>query len=209
MTAPRIADIHTHNLRAIPGTAIVNIEPDAGIPPLAPAGALYSTGVHPWRSDRAEELWPLVERLARDERIVAIGETGLDRLRGAPLQAQGALMERHARLAESLGKPLIVHCVRAWAELLQLHSRLRPAVPWIVHGFRGAPALAGRLLDAGMHLSLGPRFNAATAAAIPASRLHLETDDDPAATIAGVARDVALARGTDPATLLQSISAPI
>lgn len=198
MIPPGVTDIHTHNLHAPAGTAIVNIEPDrpGGIPADAPAGALYSTGVHPWRSTEAATLWPLVEQLAADGRIAAIGEAGLDRLKGAPLPEQIELLERHARLADALGKPLIVHCVRAWAELMALHRRLHPAQPWIVHGFRGAPALAAQLTDAGMYISLGPLFNPATAAAIPADRLLLETDDHPGATIDAVARAVAQARAS-------------
>ncbi len=166
-----IRDVHTHSLHAGPG-AIINIEPDT---PLPPQGT-FSTGVHPWRSSEAGTLWPLVEKTAADPRIAAIGECGLDRLRGAPLPRQAELLRLHALLAERLRKPLIVHCVRAWAELLAAHRAIRPAQPWIIHGFRGAPALARRLLDAGMHISLGERFNPLTAAVIPDSRLHVETD---------------------------------
>ena len=166
-----IRDVHTHNLHAGPG-AIINIEPDT---PLPPEGT-FSTGVHPWRSSEAGTLWPLVEKTAADPRIAAIGECGLDRLRGAPLPRQAELLRLHALLAERLRKPLIVHCVRAWAELLAAHRAIRPAQPWIIHGFRGAPALARRLLDAGMHISLGELFNPLTAAVIPDSRLHVETD---------------------------------
>ena len=112
--------------------AIINIEPDT---PLPPQGT-FSTGVHPWRSSEAGTLWPLVEKTAADPRIAAIGECGLDRLRGAPLPRQAELLRLHALLAERLRKPLIVHCVRAWAELLAAHRAIRPAQPWIIHGFR-------------------------------------------------------------------------
>ena len=127
-----IRDVHTHNLHAGPG-AIINIEPDT---PLPPEGT-FSTGVHPWRSSEAGTLWPLVEKTAADPRIAAIGECGLDRLRGAPLPRQAELLRLHALLAERLRKPLIVHCVRAWAELLAAHRAIRPAQPWIIHGFPG------------------------------------------------------------------------
>ena len=150
-----MTDVHTHNLAAGPD-AIINIEPDTQLL----AAGRFSTGVHPWRSTEAAALWPLVEALAADPRITAIGECGL-----AP-----------SAPAERVGKPLIIHCVRAWAELLGVHASVRPAVPWIVHGFRGAPALARQLLDAGMHLSLGEHFRPDTAAIIPADRLHVETD---------------------------------
>lgn len=186
-----IRDVHTHCLDAGPD-AVINIEPDRGLPPHG--GPHFSTAVHPWRSAEAETLWPLVEAAATDARIVAVGECGLDRLRGAAMPEQIELMRRHALLAERVGKPLIVHCVRAWAELLALHRSVRPAQPWVVHGFRGAPALAQQLLDAGMYISLGPKFRPDTAAMIPAHRLLLETDDTPGADIDAVARAVADAR---------------
>lgn len=185
-----MTDVHTHNLTAGPD-AIINIEPDAPVP----GAGRFSTGVHPWRSAEAATLWPLVEARASDPRIVAIGECGIDRLRGASIADQTELLRRHAILAEKHSKPLIIHCVRAWAELLSLRAAIRPAVPWIVHGFRGGPALARQLLDAGMHLSLGEHFRPDTAAIIPAGRLHLETDTSPL-PIATIAERVRLARTT-------------
>ncbi|MDE6270824.1 MAG: TatD family hydrolase [Muribaculaceae bacterium] len=191
------ADIHTHNLQAGPD-AIINVEPDAPALPQAPCR--LSTGVHPWRSEEAARLWPLVEALAADPRVVAIGECGIDRLRGAGIDAQTRLLEQHARLAEATGKPLIIHCVRAWGELLGACKRLRPSVPWIVHGFRGAPELARRLLDAGMHISLGERFNPATAAIIPPGRLHVETDCS-TLPVGEIARRVQNARKSESTTI--------
>ena len=183
-----MTDIHTHRPDAGPD-AIINIEPDAELP----HHGRYSTGVHPWRSSAADALWPLVERVASDCRVAAVGECGLDRLRGASMDSQIELFERHARLAEKVGKPVIVHCVRAWAELLAVHRRVRPSQPWIVHGFRGGPQLARQLLDAGMHISLGERFNAETARIIPQDRLHVETDMSPLG-IDEIARRVEQAR---------------
>lgn len=167
-----LTDTHTHNPEAGP-EAIINIEPDA-LP--LPAAGRFSTGVHPWRSAEAAKLWPMVEAIAADKRIVAIGECGIDRLRGADLKIQEELFMRHARLAERVGKPLIIHCVRAWGELLGAYRTIRPSQPWIIHGFRGGPALAHQLLNVGMHISLGEHFNRATAAIIPDDRLHIETD---------------------------------
>ena len=72
---------------------------------------------------------------------------------------------------------MIIHCVRAYDLLLKARTRLRPAVPWMVHGFRGKPALAQRLLSAGFRLSFGMRANPATLALIHKDELCLETDD--------------------------------
>lgn len=144
--------------------------------------ALYSVGWHPW--------WPLpsaadmewVERMAADPRVVMIGECGVDRRRGSGSPArQLELTERHAALAESLGKPLLLHVVGAWSEIMALRRRMRPSVPWIIHGFRGKPQLARQLLDAGFDISLGLKYNPDTPAVIPPDRLHRETDAQPPA----------------------------
>ena len=185
-----MTDAHTHNLAAGPD-AVINIEPDTQLP----SEGSFSTGVHPWRSAEAATLWPLVETIASDPRIVAIGECGIDRLRGADMETQTELLRRHAILADNLAKPLIIHCVRAWAELLAVHASVRPSVPWIVHGFRGAPALARQLLDAGMHISLGEHFRPDTAAIIPPGRLHVETDTS-SLPIREIAARVSAARHT-------------
>ena len=88
------------------------------------------------------------------------------------------LFEEQVRLAEELRKPLVIHCVRAWGELLDVHKRLHPTELWIVHGFRGKAPLAEQLLRTGLSLSFGRLHNAdALKAAWEAHRLFIETDD--------------------------------
>lgn len=198
MTIP-ITDIHTH----IPGPgAIVSTDPQTG---LTDPSCLYSMGIHPWdAADTPQPDFEQLKQLCADQRIVAIGECGLDRLCDAPLQQQADIFRRQISISEQLQKPLIIHCVRAFDLLLAIHRETRPAQPWIIHGFRQKPALALQLLDRGLHLSLGPRFNPQTARFIPASRLLLETDGLPPlpSSISEVARQVAQARDTDPQSLL-------
>lgn len=151
-----ITDVHTHRRAPAPGR-IVNIDPSGPFAPLLP-GQTYSAGIHPWRAERAD-MFGEVERLAACPEVVAIGETGLDKRRGPSLDIQIPLFRRHIDLAESVGKPLIVHCVGAWQELLVLP---RPRVMTIIHGFRGKPELARQLTAAGFFLSLGARYNPAS-----------------------------------------------
>ncbi len=151
-----ITDVHTHR-RAPAAGRIVNIDPSGPFAPLLP-GQTYSAGIHPWRAERAD-MFGEVERLAACPEVVAIGETGLDKRRGPSLDIQIPLFRRHIELAESVGKPLIVHCVGAWQELLALP---RPRVMTIIHGFRGKPELARQLTAAGFFLSLGARYNPAS-----------------------------------------------
>ena len=193
-----ITDIHTHHLRH---NAIVAVTPD--LP--RPDGYLYSIGLHPWHITLQllpAQLDSLTQIAESSPAIVAIGETGIDRLRGPQIELQIQAFQSHIRLSEQLRKPLIIHCVRALDIILNLHATHRPRSPWIIHGFRLGPAAARQLLDRGLFISLGPRFNPDTARTIPADRLLIETDDDPTATIDTVAAAVATARSTTPAQIL-------
>lgn len=161
-------DVHTHVRR--PG-AICSVEPgeDTG------GAEFLSVGVHPWHADTGDVGG--VRRLAlSDPRVVAIGECGLDRFHGPDMDIQLEVFRRHIALSEELGLPLIIHCVRAFNELVELHRRFRPRQPWIVHGFRGKPELAAELVRHGMYLSLGRLYNLAVPGAVPADRLLHETD---------------------------------
>lgn len=164
----RVSDIHTHNPEAT--DAVINLEPGWEMRP----DALYSVGWHPWWPNPDME-W--VEHVATDERVVMIGECGIDKLRGTgSIDEQIALTRRHAEISERLGKPLILHIVGAWNEIIALRREMKPLQPWIIHGFRGKPQLARQLLDAGFHISLGERYNPETLAIIPPDRLYRETD---------------------------------
>lgn len=172
-----ITDCHTHRTDA--RDAIINVSP--GFTEFRP-GFIYSVGIHPWLTAEVsagcvETFLKLLPVAARRSDVVAIGESGFDRQRGGDMALQRELFNLHARLADDLGKPLIIHCVRAWNDLLQARCEMTPAAHWIVHGFRGKPELARQLLDAGMYISLGERFNPATAAVIPPERLLVETDE--------------------------------
>lgn len=160
---------------------------------LLPAPQLQSVGIHPWRADTAD--FETMEALAADPLVAAIGEAGFDRLRGPAPDVQREVFRRQALLASRLGKPLIIHCVKAADMLYDEHRRSRPDVPWIVHGFRGKPQEAEALLKRNIGISLGPRFNPATAAMIPDASLFIETDDDAGARIETVAALVGSVRG--------------
>lgn len=165
-----VSDAHTHILKH---DAVVNRYP--GDP--MPAGYIYSVGIHPWHTlDATPQQWELLDSLASRPDVVAIGETGLDKLSSVPLDVQMHAFRHHISLSERLAKPLIIHDVRAHQEIIALHSSIRPSQTWIIHGFRGKPQLAQIFLDHGFYLSLGPDCNPHTLAAIPPQRLLRETD---------------------------------
>lgn len=195
-------DFHTHRLDAVPGTAVVCLPQDAvlhaerwlqdcvpaGRLPHAAEGALYAAGVHPWWTvqpafDLDAHLAGLETLLALPE-VVHVGECGLDRAVLPADEATAAqLLARQeevfvamVKLSERYGLPLTIHCVRAYDAILRLKKRLAPTQQWTVHGFRGRPALAVQLLDAGIDLSFGLRRNEEAYALTPSERRHDETD---------------------------------
>ena len=141
-----------------------------------------------------------VTGIARHPLVAAIGECGIDRLAPVPLTLQTEAFVRQAEIADGCGKPLIIHAVRATADILALHRRLRPATVWIIHGFRGKPEAAAQLTRRGIHLSLGARFNPATARSIDPAMLLIETDESPVG-IDAVRDAIAAARGITRAAL--------
>lgn len=202
MNQTPVTDIHTHADRG-PG-ALLCVDPSVSE---AVPSVPYAVGVHPWRAGMIAGSAHALERMATAPGCLAVGETGLDRRRGPTLDCQIQAMLIHVALSERLGKPLILHCVGCAAEILALHRELRPSQPWIIHGFRGKPQLARQLLDRGLYLSLGSRFNAATARLIPDDCLLIETDDDPSADISQVAAAIAPLRETTPEAVLSLTAA--
>lgn len=168
-------DIHTHSQPVHPeDIAIVNC-----LVPALDAGShqFYSVGIHPWYIYNVEEQLAGLERQAMLPGVVAIGEAGLDKLAEAPLERQLEVFKASAALAESLGVFLIIHCVKAWDELIALKKELKPRMPWVIHGFRGNAALAEQLIRQGFYLSFGEYFNPTAVRVAWPDRLFAETDD--------------------------------
>lgn len=139
----------------------------------------FSVGIHPWYidSEDTERQWISLQIAARTPGVVAVGEAGLDKATATPWPLQQELFRRQAFLAEELAKPLIVHCVRAWGELMGFRKKLAPRMPWVVHGFRGNRMLAQQLIGQGFYLSLGDRFRPDILAPELLPYLFFETDD--------------------------------
>lgn len=183
-----VIDFHTHRLDAT--AALIAVDPRQFDPQ---AGRCYSVGFHPWHDVDmlTADDFTLLEQCARHPQVLAIGETGLDRLRGADLEIQARAFARHLHLAHELGKPVVVHNVRATQDILAIrHREHLDDVPLAIHGMRGNRHVSLTLLAAGCYLSFGQRFNPEALIATPIDRLLIETDDS-AASIDEVAASVA------------------
>ncbi len=151
----------------------------------------YSVGIHPCQIDDYYDRF--VERLrsfASHPSVVAIGEAGLDKLCSTNFGLQKVVFTEIASLTEQVQKPLIIHCVKAWQEIIALHKMLHPSVPWMIHGFRGKPELAQSLLNQGFYLSYGAKLNSESLRVTPFERLCIETDES-AVSIETIYRQVA------------------
>lgn len=139
--------------------------------------AWYSAGIHPWYIYNVHAQIEALRSLLQETTLVAIGEAGLDKLADASLSLQQEVFMEQARMAEEYRKPLIIHCVKAWQELIAAKKSVRPGMPWIIHGFRGKGELAAQLIDQGFYLSFGAAFNPAALQAAWPHHLLAETDD--------------------------------
>ena len=171
-----IYDIHSHHHPATPGTAIVQLTPDAFYPQ---PGHLYSVGLHPWdiRHDWRTQMAKMLV-MALCPQVLLIGEAGIDKKNGnAPLELQMEVFREHVHLSELTHKPLLIHCVKAIDELLALRKETKATLPWIIHGFRGGIEQWQQLTRAGIHVSIGNRHDATLAQALTPQHLLMESDD--------------------------------
>ncbi len=151
-----------------------------------------AVGVHPHDAAKVDDAsWRRIVGLADDERVVAIGETGLDYDRVfSPIPEQLTNLRRNLRLAADLGKPAILHCRSAVGRrdaqdaLLDEVTQMGPAMPQaVIHSFSGPVEYARAMLDLGATISFsglvfrkGEEASAEVARLTPADRLLVETD---------------------------------
>ncbi len=160
-----------------------------------------SVGIHPWYipEEGLEELFDILAEVAALPTVKCIGETGLDALKGGRLKDQEEVFIRQIRIAEKVGKPVVVHCVRAFNGLLSVIRKVGPQVPLVIHGFNRKPELARELISAGFYLSFGmelrdkPHVQRAFQET-PADRFFLETDGREGVEIQEIYEKAALLR---------------
>ncbi len=136
-----------------------------------PSHVALSVGLHPWDVFADwQETFSLVRSAALDERVWAIGECGLDKVRGGAISLQMEAFRAQALLAEEVHKPLVLHCVKAYDELLEVRRdvvllcKQRSCVPqpWVLHGFRGRPEQAKQMMAKGFLFSFGHHYHVET-----------------------------------------------
>jgi TatD DNase family protein len=173
-------DLHTHHLK--PEDDVISVynlllNETSEIP----AGP-FSAGLHPWYTDQLplELLGSKLDHLAQNSQFLAFGETGIDTVCGVPVPLQREVFELHLRKASEYQKPVVIHCVKAWEEVIEIASNYQ--VIKILHGYNGSPELTGRLVKAGFSFSVGKAIMNpvskihSSVGLIPAVSLFCETD---------------------------------
>ena len=172
-------DIHTHSYK--PQEQVICIENILTNFTACPVDHPISAGLHPWYLQNAEEELSQLKSICQQKNVVAIGECGLDRLTKTDWDKQVKYFEVQLELATSLNKPVILHCVRAFAETMSMLKGM--TVPVIFHGVNKKLSAVEPLIESGYFLSFGKAIlNPSetiihTLKAVPLTQLFLETDD--------------------------------
>lgn len=150
----KFINLHTHKFSNLSDVIeVVNQYPwefDVSIPN-------YSVGIHPWYIDenRLElDLETIKQKLQLSE-CLALGECGLDKRIEIPLELQISVFKKQLEIVKQTNKPVVLHCVAAYDEVIAIKKEMKIENPMIIHGFSKNEQVAKSLLDNGFYLSFG------------------------------------------------------
>ena len=187
MTDKGYIDFHTHH-PSLRGEHVIQ-------------DGINTRGRHPWRllpgSSQEGESYFISLKKECEKGLLAIGESGLDRLCTTPYDLQISVFSEEVKFSETFGLPLFLHCVRAIDDVLRIRRELHAKQPIIWHGYRGnaeqlrqlkeSPVNFSNEADRGLfYFSFGHKYNADAVRICPLNRLLLETDEDVTNPIAGL-----------------------
>jgi TatD DNase family protein len=200
-------DVHTHKKASLKNVfSIENNYPNA-----LDFTSPFSIGIHPWfvNEDKIEEALLSVEKKLQEENCFALGECGLDKVTTTAFELQQFVFKKQIGLSERYKKPLIIHCVRAFQEIIEIKKEVKPKQIWILHGFQKNVQIAESLLKNGCMLSFGAAIIhnkklQEVVLEIPLTSILLETDNA-AIEIQAIYQKVAEIRKIEVAELQQQI----
>lgn len=173
-------DIHTHSISTSNEVfAIRNSYPNSD-----DFSTPFSIGIHPWflKKETFENEILLIEQKLQHKNCYAIGECGLDKAIEINFDFQKEIFIKQIELSEKYQKPIIIHCVRAFQEVIEIRKLYKPKQPWIIHGFQKDKQLFFSLIKNGFYLSFGEavlkNVNFQTLiSAVSLDNIFLETDN--------------------------------
>ena len=150
----KFINLHTHKFSNLSDVIeIVNQYPwefDASIPN-------YSIGIHPWYIDenRLESDLEIIKEKLQFNECLALGECGLDKRIEIPLDLQISVFKKQLETVKQTNKPVVLHCVAAYDEVIAIKKEMKIENPMIIHGFSKNEQVAKSLLNNGFYLSFG------------------------------------------------------
>lgn len=177
-------DFHTHRARHNHRNDICEIT-SVHLGQSIPEG-YFTIGMHPWWTEKIEQsdIDSLQTILTSDEHCLGLGEIGLDKLKGPDMHVQIKNLRVLFDIAIQVKKPVVIHCVRAYHQLLDLKKEYPAISNWCIHGYARHKVLAHQLLDQGFLISIMPVKHPNPAYIeliqnLPLDRFVLETDSMP------------------------------
>lgn len=171
-------DIHTH--KAYKADADVIFIRNAYMAAFEPKNPNYfiSNGIHPWKINQAVNPTHLRQLLSMPK-TVALGEIGLDRFK-PNFERQKILFEQQIQIGHEYSKPLILHCIKAYPEVISMIKEYKH--PVIFHQYEGNPLQTEQLLTMPhVYFAFGRQLFRNTLNknlnSIPMRRIFLETDN--------------------------------
>jgi TatD DNase family protein len=175
-----LIDIHTHHVASEKILTVENILIHQPFKLLA--GHSYSAGLHPWYLPEPNgQNLQLLENTLQNPQIIAIGEAGLDRVFATNFDLQTDIFFEQILLSEKYQKPLIIHCVRAYQDIITIKKQSKASQSWIIHGFSGNLQTAEMLIKHHCFMSFGEMLwknekVQQTFQKLPLDKVFLETD---------------------------------
>lgn len=206
-------DIHSHNSESQPGIFRVynlflqDYHPDISY-------KIFSCGLHPWHIQHYEDIDRFPEKLEKvidHPDMIAIGEAGLDKIIPVDMDRQVEIFTKQVEISEKYKLPVIIHCVKAFKELLQVRQETSAKQAWILHGFNSSAQMADDLINKGIFISAGLRLLKSNSKCedvlkhIPLESLFVETDDDEDTGIKNIYNEIASCREIDPEKLRMTV----
>jgi len=186
MNSTPFIDIHTHAARSGKDTITVqNIFPGEGFAAFNGRN-FYSVGLHPWHIGTVQEnneALQMVENALEFDHVIFVGEAGLDKLVEKDFAEQQRVFEAQAFMAEEYQYPLVIHCVKAYNEVMELRKKMKPAMPWIIHSYNGSLEITKQMVEMGFLFSFGEILFRDNTKAIesfrylPLNKVFFETDE--------------------------------
>ena len=146
-------DVHTH--KKIASENVFSIENK--YPNASDFTKPFSIGMHPWfiNKDKIEEELLIIKEQLQDKNCFALGECGLDKVAETDFELQKKVFRKQLALSEKYKKPVIIHCVKAFQEIIEIKTEVRPTQIWILHGFQKNLQVAKSLFKNGIVVSFG------------------------------------------------------